>query len=173
MPTRTLRFYFDYISSNAYIAWTQLPALAKRYDLAVEPVPVLFAGLLEAYGQLGPAEVPVKAAWMAKNNLRKAVRLGIPLRPPVHHPFNPLLALRISSLLHAVTIACLVLVGIEARLSFIWWGAVVVAAALLVWEHSLVSKDDLSRVDAAFFTANGFVSVTLAACGIAQVLLRN
>jgi 4-hydroxybenzoate polyprenyltransferase len=70
-------------------------------------------------------------------------------------------ALRISSLLHAVTIACLVLVGIEARLSFIWWGAVVVAAALLVWEHSLVSKDDLSRVDAAFFTLNGWVSVLL------------
>jgi 4-hydroxybenzoate polyprenyltransferase len=54
-----------------------------------------------------------------------------------------------------------VLVGIEARLSFIWWGAVVVAAALLVWEHSLVSKDDLSRVDAAFFTLNGWVSVLL------------
>jgi 2-hydroxychromene-2-carboxylate isomerase len=35
---------------------------------------------------------------MAKNNLRKAAILGIPLRPPAHHPFNPLLAVRLSSL---------------------------------------------------------------------------
>jgi 4-hydroxybenzoate polyprenyltransferase len=68
-------------------------------------------------------------------------------------------ALRLSSLLHVLTVAGLVLVGVTAQLSFIWWGAVVLAAALLVWEHSLVSKDDLSRVDAAFFTVNGWVSV--------------
>jgi 2-hydroxychromene-2-carboxylate isomerase len=94
----TVRFYFDYISPNAYLAWTQLPALARRYDLAVEPVPVLFAGLLEAHGQLGPAEVPAKMRWMSKSNLRKATRLGVALNPPAFHPFNPLLALRVSSL---------------------------------------------------------------------------
>jgi 2-hydroxychromene-2-carboxylate isomerase len=95
---RTLRFYFDYLSSNAYLAWTQLPKLASRFDLAVEPVPVLFAGLLEAHRQLGPAEVPPKAYWMARNNLRKAALLGVPLNPPRHHPWNPLLSLRVSSL---------------------------------------------------------------------------
>jgi 2-hydroxychromene-2-carboxylate isomerase len=94
----TIRFLFDYISPNAYLAWTQLPALAARYGCDVEPVPVLFAGLLEAHGQLGPAEVPAKSRWMAKNNLRKAVLLGVPLNPPAFHPFNPLLALRVSSL---------------------------------------------------------------------------
>jgi len=94
----TVRFYFDYISPNAYLAWTQLPALAHRYDVAVEPVPVLFAGLLEAHGQLGPAEVPAKMRWMSKSNLRKATRLGVALNPPAFHPFNPLLALRVSSL---------------------------------------------------------------------------
>ena len=61
-------------------------------------MPVLFAGLLEAHGQLGPAEVPTKAVWMIKNNLRKAALLGIPLNSPAFHPFNPLLALRVSSL---------------------------------------------------------------------------
>ena len=40
-----IRFLFDYISSNAYLAWTQLPKLAARYGAVVEPVPVLFAGL--------------------------------------------------------------------------------------------------------------------------------
>jgi len=95
---RTLRFYFDYISSNAYLAWHRLPELEQRFGLAVEPVPVLFAGLLEAHGQLGPAEIPAKARWMWRDNLRKAARLGIPLEPPRFHPFNPLLPLRVSSL---------------------------------------------------------------------------
>ena len=94
----TIRFLFDYISPNAYLAWTQLPELAAKYGAVVEPVPVLFAGLLEAHGQLGPAEVRPKAMWMARNNGRKAVQLGVPLQPPVYHPFNPLLSLRISSL---------------------------------------------------------------------------
>lgn len=93
-----LRFFFDYLSSNAWLAWTQIHPLAERFGRTVEPVPVLFAALLGRYGQLGPAEVPPKAWWMAKNNLRKAAALGVPLHPPAHHPFNPLLALRVSSL---------------------------------------------------------------------------
>lgn len=94
----TLRFYFDYVSSNAYLAWLQMPTLARRYALVVEPVPVLFAGLLEAHGTTGPAETPAKAIWMFKNNLRKAALLGVPLESPAFHPFNPLLALRVSTL---------------------------------------------------------------------------
>ena len=93
-----IRFYFDYISSNAYLAWKVLPALAAKYGHTLEPVPVLFAGLLNAHGQMGPAEVPAKSYWMWKNNLRKAKLLGIPLHPPAFHPFNPLLSLRVSSL---------------------------------------------------------------------------
>ncbi len=83
---QTIRFYYDYISSNAYLAWLELPKLAARHAAVIEPVPVLFAALLEAHGQLGPAEVHVKALWMLKNNLRKAALLGVPLNPPVHHP---------------------------------------------------------------------------------------
>ncbi len=93
-----IRFFFDYISSNAYLAWAELGRVAERHGRTVEPVPVLFAGLLNAHGQLGPAEIPVKALWMLKNTLRKARLLGIPLLPPPSHPFNPLLALRLSSL---------------------------------------------------------------------------
>ena len=98
MIVRRLRFYFDVISPNAYLAWTQIHSLAARHDVAVEPVAVLFAGLLEASGQLGPAEIPAKIAWMSKSNLRKAARLGVALKPPAFHPFNPLLALRVASL---------------------------------------------------------------------------
>ena len=94
----SIRFYFDYISSNAYLAWPKVKRLAEKYGRTLEPIPVLFAGYLEHYGQLGPAEIPAKTFWMVKNNLRKAAILGIPLNPPIHHPWNPLLSLRLSSL---------------------------------------------------------------------------
>jgi 2-hydroxychromene-2-carboxylate isomerase len=98
LETQSVRFYFDYISSNAYLAWKVLPRLAARHGFTLEPVPVLFAGLLDAHGQMGPAELPAKALWMWKNNLRKAALLGVQLNVPAFHPFNPLLSLRVSSL---------------------------------------------------------------------------
>lgn len=94
MSRPPIRFFFDYVSHNAYLAWTQLDALAARHAREIEVVPVLFAGLLNAYGQLGPAEVPPKARWMILDVVRKARRLGVPIAPPATHPFNPLLALR-------------------------------------------------------------------------------
>jgi len=93
---KTIKFYFDYISHNAYIAWTQIGEMAQKYNMMIEPVPVLFAGLLKAHNQLGPAEVPAKLNWMTSNVLRKAALLNIPLNPPASHPFNPLLSLRAS-----------------------------------------------------------------------------
>jgi len=69
--------------------------------------------------------------------------------------------LRLSGLLHVVTVACLAVFAWRARLG---WGfdlALVGATLLLVWQHRLVSADDLSRVDLAFFTLNGWVSVAL------------
>lgn len=96
MPS--IRFYFDYESPNAYLAWTQLPKLASRHGFNVEPVPILYAALLDAHGQLGPGEQPAKGRWMSKNMLRKAALLGVPLNPPAFLPFNPLLALRVTML---------------------------------------------------------------------------
>src|SRR3954463_11444493 len=98
MAGEIVRFYFDVVSPNAYLAWTQLPALAARHGAPIQPVPVLFAGLLEAHGQLGPAEMPVKTRWMVRNNLRKAARLRVALNPPPFHPFTPLLAPRAGAL---------------------------------------------------------------------------
>ncbi len=91
-----IRFYFDYVSHNAYLAWTQIHALAARHGEEVEAVPVLFAGMLKHYGQRGPAEIPPKRDWMLKNVLRKTADLDIAFAPPASHPFNPLLALRLS-----------------------------------------------------------------------------
>ena len=98
MSPATIRFYFDYESPNAYIAWTQLPELARRHGCAIDPVPILYSALLDAHGQLGPGECPAKGLWMSKNLARKAVLLGVPLNPPAFLPFNPLLALRTTLL---------------------------------------------------------------------------
>lgn len=96
--TEPIRFYFDYISPYAYIAWTQIGALGARHSRRVEPIAVLFAALLNANGQKGPAEIPSKREYIFKDVLRKAHRLGVPFSMPPTHPFNPLLALRVTSL---------------------------------------------------------------------------
>jgi 2-hydroxychromene-2-carboxylate isomerase len=84
---------FDVISPFAYLAYGQLARLPA--DVEVEFVPVLFAGLLEHFGQLGPAEIPSKRRSTYRFVLWRARRLGIPLRMPPAHPFNPLAALRL------------------------------------------------------------------------------
>ena len=96
-PLRTIPFYFDFISPYAYLAWTQLPKLAEELHVRFEPVPILFAALLNHHGQKGPAEIPPKKLYVFKDTLRRAARLGIPLTAPPSHPFNPLPALRLAS----------------------------------------------------------------------------
>lgn len=91
-----IAFYFDYISHNAYLAWCRLPGIAEKHDCSVNPIPVLFAGFLKKYGQLGPAEIEPKVEWMNRNNLRKAALMKVPFNAPVVHPFNPLMLLRAS-----------------------------------------------------------------------------
>jgi 2-hydroxychromene-2-carboxylate isomerase len=94
---RTIRFYFDYVSPYSYLAWTQVHALAERRGCEVEPLPVFFAGILNAVGSKGPVEVLPKWRYIFKDVLRTAHLLGVRLRPPVEHPFNSLLALRSTS----------------------------------------------------------------------------
>jgi 2-hydroxychromene-2-carboxylate isomerase len=59
-------------------------------------LPVLFAGLLEHFGQRGPAEIPSKRRFTYRFALWRARRLGLPMRFPPAHPFNPLGALRLA-----------------------------------------------------------------------------
>ena len=93
-----MRLYFDYVSPYAYVAWGRIHALAARHHRPVEPVPVVFGALLAAHGTRGPAEVPAKRAYLLKDVARKAHRAGLYFTLPPAHPFNPLLALRVSSL---------------------------------------------------------------------------
>jgi 2-hydroxychromene-2-carboxylate isomerase len=96
MTTRTIPFYFDFVSPYAYLAWTQIHQLAQRVNATVEPIPILFAALLDVHGQKGPAEVPPKRVYLFKDIFRRAHRLGVPFVAPPTHPFNPLLALRVA-----------------------------------------------------------------------------
>ena len=70
-------------------------------------------------------------------------------------------ALQLSILLHVLTAGALVAFGLHAELGLAYWCALVVVLGLLTWQHGLVSADDLSRVDMAFFSLNGWVGVLL------------
>ena len=70
-------------------------------------------------------------------------------------------ALRLSTLSHAVTALLLVALGALIGLGWPYWIGLLVVAGLLAWEHSLVRPDDLSRVDLAFFNMNSYISITL------------
>lgn len=89
-----LNWYFDFISPFAYMQSEQMEDLTKRPDF--RPKPVLFAGILNHWGQLGPAEIPQKRIFTYQYCLWRAQRDGITLRTPTAHPFNPLPFLRLA-----------------------------------------------------------------------------
>ncbi len=73
--------------------------------------------------------------------------------------FGVAAALRSSTVAHALTVLSLILVGATAGLGLLYWFGLVVASALLVYEHRLVRPDDLSKLSIAFFNVNGYVAV--------------
>src|SRR5215471_20752873 len=93
-----IELFFDFISPYSYLACMRVRELGVRVGHEVEPRPVLLAGILNALGTKGPAEVPVRRAYMVKDLLRAAHRAGIEVHLPPAHPFNPLIALRVAGL---------------------------------------------------------------------------
>jgi 4-hydroxybenzoate polyprenyltransferase len=81
-------------------------------------------------------------------------------------------ALLTARLLHVLMLALLVGLVITFHLGWIAFAGVVAVAILLGYEHSLVSHDDLSKLDAAFFTMNGVISVMFFFSIAAAVLIR-
>jgi 4-hydroxybenzoate polyprenyltransferase len=70
-------------------------------------------------------------------------------------------AILVAKLLHGLALVALVLFGIGASLGPAYYAGVAVAVGLIAWEHRLVRPGDLSRLNAAFFTANGIVSIVV------------
>ena len=91
--TRTVDWYFDFISPFSYLQTARFANLPG--DVAVRFRPILFAGLLKHWRTLGPAEIPPKRLFTYRYCHWLAGRLGIPFRMTPAHPFNPLKALRL------------------------------------------------------------------------------
>jgi 4-hydroxybenzoate polyprenyltransferase len=76
-----------------------------------------------------------------------------------------------ARLLHVLTVVLLAAVGAGLNLGWLYWLGVLAVAVLLAYEHSLVRPDDLRRLDAAFFTVNGVISVLFFAFVLAEAAL--
>jgi 4-hydroxybenzoate polyprenyltransferase len=84
--------------------------------------------------------------------------------------FGPRAAFAAARACHAATVAFLVLAGLGLEVGVLYWLGVAAVGALLAYEHSLVSPEDTRRLDTAFFTLNGVISVTFFAFVLADVL---
>jgi len=75
-------------------------------------------------------------------------------------------SLLLSSTMHAGMLGSLVWLWYLANMGWIFLAAICAVGAILVWEHYLIKPNDLSRINVAFFTLNGLISLLLMSCGI-------
>ena len=95
-------------------------------------------------------------------------REGLHSLPARWGPGRALLVVRVA---HGATVVLLIALGALAELGWVYFVGVGLVAALLVVENSLVRADDFSRVNVAFFTVNGAVSLVLGILMIVDVVL--
>jgi 2-hydroxychromene-2-carboxylate isomerase len=88
----TIDWYFDFVSPYSFL---QSERLASS-PVAVRARPIVFAGLLQHWGQKGPAEMATKRTFTYRHVQWVAQRDGVRLRFPPRHPFNPIRALRLA-----------------------------------------------------------------------------
>jgi 4-hydroxybenzoate polyprenyltransferase len=81
-------------------------------------------------------------------------------------------SLRAARLTHVVTMALFIGFGLASGAGVLWWIGLVVVAAAFCYEHLLLRPDDLSRLNRAFFTVNGFVGIALFCFALADLLVR-
>jgi 4-hydroxybenzoate polyprenyltransferase len=82
-------------------------------------------------------------------------------------------ALNVSSFLHVLAVVFVALPYFMSNLSWFYLAGVLFFAILLIYQHSLVKPNDLSKIDRAFFTTNGFASVIFASFFLLDIYLRN
>jgi 4-hydroxybenzoate polyprenyltransferase len=81
-------------------------------------------------------------------------------------------ALALSTVVHVVTFGLFVWFGALVGLNWLWWVGLLLTAVAFAYEHSIVKAHDLSRVNRAFFTTNGFVGIALFAFALVDLLSR-
>ncbi len=94
--SKTLEYYFDFGSPAAYLAATQLPALAADTGATVLWRPMLLGGVFVATGNASPASVPAKGHYIFRDFARFARRYGVALKINPFFPINTLTLMRIA-----------------------------------------------------------------------------
>jgi 4-hydroxybenzoate polyprenyltransferase len=82
-------------------------------------------------------------------------------------------ALQLSSFFHFLTVVCLALVGLMAESGLVYWLGFGAVAAVLFWEHRIVTPNDLSRINRAFFDFNAYVSIGYFLATLVDILLAS
>jgi 4-hydroxybenzoate polyprenyltransferase len=98
---------------------------------------------------------------------RKYGLFSIPVR------FGVAGALRLSSLFHVCTVIALALVGRSAQMGIIYWLGLAAVSAILFWEHRIVTPNDLSRINKAFFDFNAYVSIGYFLATASDIIVRH
>lgn len=116
MTAARIDWYFDFVSPYSYLAFEAMPQALAGIDPApaINYRPLLFAGLLNHWGHMGPAEVPPKRRFTYEQVVWLAARHGIGLKLPRQHPFNPL------PLLRAAIAAGSTRAAIERLFRYVW-----------------------------------------------------
>ena len=174
--------------SPVALAWVLTYSLSKRFtwwphlwlglSLAIAPV----GGYLAVTGRWSDPAWLLLAVTLAVaklggglRHLLRAAGRGVRSRPGTRSAVVRLgerRAILLAKLLHGLTIPALALFGWGAGFGPWYAAGLVVAAGILVYEHQLVRPGDLSRLDAAFFTMNGVMSVTVFAFALIDRLAR-
>jgi 4-hydroxybenzoate polyprenyltransferase len=81
-------------------------------------------------------------------------------------------ALKLSSILHFFSTTFIILAGYIGTFGIVYWMGVLIFAFLLVYQHTLVKPDDLSKVNVAFFSTNGIASVVFASFVVIEIVSR-
>jgi 4-hydroxybenzoate polyprenyltransferase len=97
---------------------------------------------------------------------RKAGLFSFPSR------FGVAPALYMSTFFHSVTVILLFATAAITHLGWIAFGGIALVAGILYWEHRLVTPNDLSRINVAFFNLNGYVSILLLLTFAGDILIR-
>jgi 2-hydroxychromene-2-carboxylate isomerase len=113
---KKITWYYDFISPYAYLQCHQLSLFTDKAN--IECKPILFAGLLNHWGQLGPAEIVPKRLWTFEQVAFLAHRHNIPLQMPPMHPFNPIPLLRLAVALDETGRATIA--NIQRLFGFVW-----------------------------------------------------
>jgi 2-hydroxychromene-2-carboxylate isomerase len=91
---KTLEFHFDFGSPTSYLAYTQLPRIARDTGAKVVYHPMLLGGVFKATGNASPVSVPAKGRWMGEDIARWARRWGVPFNFNPFFPINTLTLMR-------------------------------------------------------------------------------